>query len=256
MLQAYLERAKLPISDYINDTKTVIDQIPRLVAAMHYIAAQDFTIAGNLDLVCQFSRLRQIFKTRSLVDDHPLSLIRGFNNDVMRRIKRNSKNKLPTVWSLRSAARNETSNVLKQLLKGGKTNNMDYMLNMIYALPWYGIEELKVTHEVDKKSGRSIGKLNISLAIESSSQSRHRGGNNSRADATSLVLVLGTPQRKTLLAHTSVTMHNSNKKEVELSFDWSAANAGGGDRAGHMILRLLVEEHRGLDGEIMVPLRT
>jgi hypothetical protein len=62
-----LEHAKLPISDYVNDTKTVIDQIPRLLAAMQYIALQETTAAGSFDLACQFSRVRQIVETRTMV---------------------------------------------------------------------------------------------------------------------------------------------------------------------------------------------
>ena len=41
LVQAYLEHAKLPISDYVNDTKSVVENIPRLLAAMAYIAAEE-----------------------------------------------------------------------------------------------------------------------------------------------------------------------------------------------------------------------
>lgn len=67
LVQAYLEHTKLPISDYVNDTKTVIDQIPRLLAAMQYIALQETTAAGSFELACQFSRVRQILETRTMV---------------------------------------------------------------------------------------------------------------------------------------------------------------------------------------------
>jgi len=68
-MQAHLERAKLPISDYINDTRSVTDNIPRLLAAMQFIASADRTTAGNLDLLCQFARTKQYLTTMSLVRD-------------------------------------------------------------------------------------------------------------------------------------------------------------------------------------------
>jgi activating signal cointegrator complex subunit 3 len=67
LLQAHLERARLPVSDYVNDTKSVIENVPRLLAAMHYIALQDATTSGSFELITQFSRTRQLLETRSTV---------------------------------------------------------------------------------------------------------------------------------------------------------------------------------------------
>lgn len=47
-------------------------------------------------------------------------------------------------------------------------------------------------------------------------------------------------------------MH-SGMKEIEMEFDWDAANEGGGEGGGRMILRLLLEEYRGLDSELIIP---
>lgn len=62
-----MERAKLPISDYVNDTKSVIENVPRLLAAMRFIAQEDGSTAGSFELLCQFSRTKQLFETRSTV---------------------------------------------------------------------------------------------------------------------------------------------------------------------------------------------
>lgn len=67
LIQAYLERTRLPISDYVNDTKSVVDNVPRLLAAMQFIAMEDPTKMGSFELVCQFSRIRQLLETRSMV---------------------------------------------------------------------------------------------------------------------------------------------------------------------------------------------
>jgi hypothetical protein len=67
LIQAHISRAKLPISDYINDTRTVLDQIPRLLAAMQYVSLDDSAASGSFDLMCMYSKVRQILATRSNV---------------------------------------------------------------------------------------------------------------------------------------------------------------------------------------------
>lgn len=254
MLQAYLERARLPISDYINDTKTATDQVPRVLAAMHYVAAQDKTIASNFDLMCQFSRVRQLISTRSTVDDDPLCLLAGFSADIVRRLRANAQAQsadTPTIWSLRSSPRDETAALLKLLLNGGRTPDFDRMIRSIFSLPFISINATSVSSEIEKTTGASVGKLRVNMTIEGGSR-----GNNGAPSQTSLSLVLGTPQSKRLLAQRTISIHNTMKgKDVDLQFDWIAANEGGGEGGGHMILRLLFEELRGLDGEITVPLR-
>jgi hypothetical protein len=62
-----MEKAKLPISDYINDTKTVMDNVPRLLAAMQFIVSHDGNTAGAFEVACQLYRTRQLVATRSTV---------------------------------------------------------------------------------------------------------------------------------------------------------------------------------------------
>jgi hypothetical protein len=253
LLQAYIQRAKLPISDYINDTKTVTDQIPRLLAAMQYIVAQDLNIAGNLDLLCQFTRVRQVVYTRTSVDEDPFDLLHGVPRDMLRKLKQAAHSRKMdslTLWGLRSKQKAETTKLLKSIWKGPK-NEVDRLTESIYSLPFYNVEELKVEHKVDKATGKNIGILRISFAVEGG---RKRGRGDS--PDTTLALVLGSPARKTLLAQRSIGIRNGNSKnQVELRFDWTAANVGGGEGGGSMILRIMFEEHRGLDSEILVPLR-
>ena len=253
MLQAYLQRAPLPISDYINDTKTATDQVPRVLAAMQYIAGQDKVIASNFDLICQFSRVRQLFTTRSMVDDDPLCLLSGFSPDLVRRLKANAQAQQvdsPTLWSLRSTPKDEAAALLKRLLKKGRTPDFDRMIKAVFSLPFVSINATKVSSDVEKTSGTNIGKLRINMTIEGGNR-----GNYGVSSQMSLSLVLGTPQSKRLLSQRTIGVHSVTGKEIDLEFDWSAANAGGGEGGGFMILRLLFEEHRGLDGEIRIPLR-
>jgi hypothetical protein len=67
LIQAFLEKAQLPISDYINDTKSVLDNLPRLLAAMQSIAVQDGATDSFFEVVCQLCRTKQLIETRSTV---------------------------------------------------------------------------------------------------------------------------------------------------------------------------------------------
>ena len=56
MCQAYFFRAKLPITDYINDTKTVLDQAPRVLNALLDMAVEE----GHLDVVLALTILSKM----------------------------------------------------------------------------------------------------------------------------------------------------------------------------------------------------
>ena len=56
LLQAYIYDIPLPISDYVNDTKSVLDQVARVLSAMVDVAAD----SGRLTIVLQLSRLSQL----------------------------------------------------------------------------------------------------------------------------------------------------------------------------------------------------
>ena len=67
LIQANIEKARLPISDYVNDTKTVMDSVPRLLAAMQFIACNEFRASGSFEVVCQIVRTKQLIATRTTV---------------------------------------------------------------------------------------------------------------------------------------------------------------------------------------------
>jgi hypothetical protein len=75
LIQAYLQKARLPISDYINDTKTAMDNVPRLLAAMQFIAARELRVEGIFEVVCQLYRTKQLISTKSTVrQQHSVSI--------------------------------------------------------------------------------------------------------------------------------------------------------------------------------------
>ncbi len=71
LLQAHIFKSKLPISDYINDMRSVIEQIPRLLAAMQFIAQDDKGSAGNFEMFSCYSLVRRTFSTGSMIGSKP-----------------------------------------------------------------------------------------------------------------------------------------------------------------------------------------
>jgi activating signal cointegrator complex subunit 3 len=56
LIQAYVYNAQLPIADYINDTKSILDQLPRVLNAMIDVAAD----SGYLHIVIILTRISQM----------------------------------------------------------------------------------------------------------------------------------------------------------------------------------------------------
>jgi replicative superfamily II helicase len=67
LLQAYIERSKLPISDYITDTKSVVDQVGRLLAALLFIATEgrEGLFHGMLDVTAAVITAKQSMTRRA-----------------------------------------------------------------------------------------------------------------------------------------------------------------------------------------------
>jgi hypothetical protein len=257
LIQAYLERAKLPISDYVNDTKSVVENIPRLLAAMRYVAAGDLTTAGTFELLTQFSRTKQIFETRTLVNCDPLLQLPGFTGDVVRRLQNATKSKgrdIASIREMRSLQRNEASALLQEVSKGRGKHNLplNRTLDTLYAFPIVNVTEMSVSIEVEKATGKQTGKLKIALEIQRQKPKFSKGTESS----LTLNLILGSWQQRMLLSDTSIrlTRYGSWTTTRELTFDWSTANANGGTDGGKAILRLLFEEIRGFDSEATVKL--
>jgi Sec63 Brl domain len=69
-LQAYFFRAKLPITDYINDTKTVLDQAPRVLNALLDVAVE----MGLLDVALALTMLSKMIVQVTSFLSPPFSL--------------------------------------------------------------------------------------------------------------------------------------------------------------------------------------
>jgi len=73
LLQAFVFKSKLPISDYINDMRSVVEQIPRLLAAMQFVALDDKASAGNFEMFSCFPLVRRVLSTGMIIGTRPSS---------------------------------------------------------------------------------------------------------------------------------------------------------------------------------------
>lgn len=258
LVQAHLERARLPISDYINDSKTVMDSVPRLLAAMQFIASRE-GLDGSSDVLSQLVRAKQLISTRSTLKTNPGSQLAGVNDssfkilmnklNVQRKGQTNEeKQSENSLWNLRRLPRKTVSDALNKCRKGTFRAPFQKILNSLYSMPLVTVKEGKVYHEIDKATGKSLGTLKLILSIER--EKPHRD------DFSTLSLVVGSFESQKLLASTDVPVSRNGSWTVEkrLQFDWNLANSDGGEDGGHIVLRLLLDSVKGLDSEIIFPI--
>ncbi|KAK5082315.1 putative steryl acetyl hydrolase mug81 [Lithohypha guttulata] len=75
LLQAHMLRLDLPISDYVGDQTSVLDQAIRIIQA----SIDTFTELDNLAGITQMTRLLQCIKSARFPDDYPLSIFPGIS---------------------------------------------------------------------------------------------------------------------------------------------------------------------------------
>jgi len=96
LLQAFVFKSKLPISDYINDMRSVVEQIPRLLAAMQFVALDDKASAGNFEMFSCFPLVRRALSTGMMTGTRPSlassrPLIKFGNVKVDKELKKGSQ---------------------------------------------------------------------------------------------------------------------------------------------------------------------
>lgn len=136
---------------------------------------------------------------------------------------------------------------MKKIKKIGPIKSI---LDKVYSLPQVIVSEAQIRHEIDKASGKSGGILSLKLEVD-------RPAPKNRDDFLSCVIVLGTWERRMLLAQAEVSVGRSSKKtfEKQIKFDWDAANADAGEGGGMIHLRILLDSVRGMDLEMSVKLQ-
>jgi activating signal cointegrator complex subunit 3 len=248
LIQAYLQHAPLPISDYINDTRSVIENLPRLLAAAAFVAAGDKNDAGSFDCYSQCVRTRQLLAARAKATDDPICQIPGIGADssVLIGVRHLSE--------LRALDRNQAATALQKAIKKNqqRTRSLDLALEYVYSLPMITVTQTEVSHGIGKTDCKLTGKLQVTVEVERIKGKTNNRINNKSTDSMSLTLLVGSASQNFLLAQDNVRMGRFGKWTAERSllFDWDSAKADG----NHLMLRLLVDEVRGLDMEYMIQL--
>ena len=257
LVQAHLEYTKLPISDYLNDTKSVIENLPRILAAMSYIAAAECDVEGSFELLTQFSRIRQLLKARCKVDVDPLQQLPGFNASVMQRLQTMNQNSgATTLLQFRSLQRKDADQQIQHILQNSVRRRNDDTINKLYGFPLIAVTKSTINFEVDKTTNKSIGKLILSIDINRTGPPsiRNNSNNGSKDDNNSitLMILLGSYHQRLLLSTstTRISRYGTWTIQKELVFDWHKAKSDG--NSNKVIVRLLLDEVRGLDWEMMI----
>ena len=257
LVQAHLEYTKLPISDYLNDTKSVMENLPRILAAMSYIAAAECDVEGSFELLTQFSRIRQLLKARCKVDVDPLQQLPGFNASVMQRLQTMNQNSgATTLLQFRSLQRKDADQQIQHILQNSVRRRNDDTINKLYGFPLIAVTKSTINFELDKTTNKSIGKLILSIDINRTGppSMRNNSNNGSKDDTNSitLMILLGSYHQRLLLSTstTRISRYGTWTIQKELVFDWHKAKSDG--NSNKVIVRLLLDEVRGLDWEMMI----
>jgi Sec63 Brl domain len=256
LLQAYLGRDPLPISDYVNDTTSVLDNTPRLLAAMQFIATHEPS-ANSLDLISHFVRIKQLLKARSLVGSHPLYQLPGFLRELMTKPRdaksvANEWKSLPSMFALRRKSKEDATRVLKETMKrNGSLSFLDRAVSKLFAIPKVFVSAVDVSKRNEKDNGSTKGTVTVSFDIERESDGSDKSGSR---DEISLILLLGTYKRRIYQSESSlrITRYGKWSSKKELTFDWNAVQADAGEVGELLRIRILLDTVRGLDQELTV----
>lgn len=111
LLQAYLSRIDLPISDYVGDQNSVLDQSIRIVQA----SIDVLTELGYLSSCNMMITLLQCIKSARWPLDGPLSILPGVNADKERARSKDGRTNLSSLVQIHSITRTVLSDVLKSV---------------------------------------------------------------------------------------------------------------------------------------------
>ncbi|KAI9141161.1 Sec63 Brl domain-containing protein [Paraphysoderma sedebokerense] len=129
LLQAHFSRLRLPISDYITDTVSVLDQSIRIIQAMIDVAAEKGFLATSLIIM---NLLQCIKQGRWLSDSTLLQLPRLENHVADLRYKGKRITALPELYQIRN--RSEVAEVVR-CIKGLSSTAVDEIISFLNNFP-------------------------------------------------------------------------------------------------------------------------
>lgn len=111
LLQAHFSRIDLPISDYVGDQTSVLDQAIRIIQA----SIDVLTELGHLKSCRMMMTLLQAVKSARWPDDGPLSILPGVEPDAEKKRMAKASAKPKSIIAATTAPRGEIETALKQL---------------------------------------------------------------------------------------------------------------------------------------------
>ena len=131
LLQAFFSRIKLPISDYIGDQNSVLDQSIRIIQA----SIDVLTELGYLSSCTMMITLLQCIKSARWPSDGPLSIFPGVNTDKERVRAKDGPSQLASLVQIHDFEKPE---LLKLLRGSGIAHELDFeakkVVNILPAL--------------------------------------------------------------------------------------------------------------------------
>ena len=251
-LQGWLGHCKMPVSDYVNDTKSVIDQMGRLLAAMAYVCSGDGEEEkfGMLDVVYAIVGARQCLKSRCYGGGEDALLcsvdVRSFQEENFQSLKvlknEGVLDSQDTGGCLRLLQRStfegEKSKAFARAMskrgRGGRGRSVAESL------------QRKCTSEVINSRFDSEGNfVELELSIESVEDGRGGSGKSGKIDERSVVVLIGNRETRSLVGSKHFKIH-SNKWRKTTQIE---VNRGGG---GRLFARICHEFVRGYDYELEI----
>lgn len=143
----------------------------------------------------------------------------------------------------------------KEATKTGLSNKQ---VSFIKAMPSFSVQKTSVAFKSDKTSGKSRGTIEFAFTLDKVKNNRTKNNNGGRGNdrGSSFVAAIGTANNNLLLGYKSIMISPSNTRTIKIEFDWNVATSCSDSNGGHICLRILSTDVRGLDLEYFVPLDT
>ena len=168
----------------------------------------------------------------------------------------NQNSGVTTLLQFRSLQRKDADQQIQHILQNSVRRRNDDTINKLYGFPLIAVTKSTINFELDKTTNKSIGKLILSIDINRTGPPsiRNNSNNGSKDDNNSitLLILLGSYHQRLLLSTstTRISRYGTWTIQKELVFDWHKAKSDG--NSNKVIVRLLLDEVRGLDWEMMI----
>ncbi|KAL3683377.1 hypothetical protein R1sor_001399 [Riccia sorocarpa] len=208
LLQAHFSTLELPISDYITDTKSVLDQSIRILQAMVDVAAN----SGWFHTALNTMYLLQMVMQGLWYDESPLQMLPHADETVVKTLAQRGLGTLPKLLSC-------TADFVRKILNPILSPSALTKLMLI----WSRLPRVETKWKVVQKQGRppSDGPVNVEIQL---SRSRLVPGFGARAYVPRFPkvkeegwwLILGNPEKSELLALKRVTFVDHLKTTLSI----------------------------------------